>query len=207
MLVLSRKERDRLRRKTDILEAAEHIFALKGYEKATVQDIAEQAEYSIGTIYLYFKDKYDLYFSLLEEKLRSLLLTIKEKTAAVSTPRESLEVCVKENLAFFENNKDFFKIFSSVSEELQYSLESKIEKSPLMPAYLEYVEFLMQKAREEGLVRKEIDPFQAANVFLSGLKLMVTRWLRQDPKERRDLNSMANFIIDVIFYGIGQRHG
>ena len=56
MIILSRKERDRLRRKSDILNAAEYVFVLKGCDKATMQNIAKKAEYSTGTVYLYFKD-------------------------------------------------------------------------------------------------------------------------------------------------------
>ncbi len=60
--LLGRKERYRFLRKTDIIRAAEHVFALKGFHKATIQDIARQAQYATGTVYLYFEDKNSLYF-------------------------------------------------------------------------------------------------------------------------------------------------
>lgn len=63
MAAFNRKERDLLLRKTDILKAAERVFALKGYDKATIQDIAKEAEYAPGTLYLYFKDKWSLFLT------------------------------------------------------------------------------------------------------------------------------------------------
>jgi len=79
MAVLSRKERDRQLRRSDILKAAEHIFALKGYHKATIRNIAKEAQYAIGTVYLHFKDKDALYFALLDEKMKSLLFIFEER--------------------------------------------------------------------------------------------------------------------------------
>jgi len=57
MSALSRKERDRRLRQEDILKTAEHIFAIKGYHEASIQDIAKEAQYAVGTVYLYFKTK------------------------------------------------------------------------------------------------------------------------------------------------------
>jgi AcrR family transcriptional regulator len=60
---LDRKERDRRLRESDILKAAEHVFATKGYHKAAISDIAQEAQYAVGTIYLYFKNKQELYLT------------------------------------------------------------------------------------------------------------------------------------------------
>ena len=43
--------------KTKILEAAKKLFLDHGFEKTSIRNIAEEIEYSPGTIYLYFKDK------------------------------------------------------------------------------------------------------------------------------------------------------
>ena len=59
-----RKEREKERRRQQIIVAAKRIFSAKGYNKATMEDIAEEAEISPGTIYLYFKNKDELHASL-----------------------------------------------------------------------------------------------------------------------------------------------
>ncbi|MCF8050459.1 MAG: TetR/AcrR family transcriptional regulator [Desulfobacterales bacterium] len=64
MGIQERKERERERRRQQIIVAAKRVFSEKGFTKATMEDIAKEAELSPGTIYLYFKNKDELYASL-----------------------------------------------------------------------------------------------------------------------------------------------
>ncbi|MBW2610960.1 MAG: TetR/AcrR family transcriptional regulator [Deltaproteobacteria bacterium] len=64
MGIQERKERERERRKQQIIVAAKRVFSDKGFSKATMEDIAKEAEFSPGTLYLYFKNKDELYASL-----------------------------------------------------------------------------------------------------------------------------------------------
>jgi len=64
MGIQERKERERERRRQQIMVAAKRVFSQKGYNKATMEDIAGEAELSPGTLYLYFKNKEELYASL-----------------------------------------------------------------------------------------------------------------------------------------------
>jgi len=64
MGIKERKEREKERRRQQIIVAAKRIFSAKGFNKATMEDIAKEAEISPGTIYLYFKNKDELYASL-----------------------------------------------------------------------------------------------------------------------------------------------
>jgi len=63
-----RRERERdlqqRERRRQILDAAKRLFHAKGFSAATVEDIAQEAELSPAAIYLYFKNKDDLYVSL-----------------------------------------------------------------------------------------------------------------------------------------------
>ena len=64
MGIRERKEREKERRRQQIMVAAKKVFTNKGFSKATMDDIASEAELSPGTIYLYFKNKEELYASL-----------------------------------------------------------------------------------------------------------------------------------------------
>ncbi len=57
---LSRKEREYLRRRQEILSAAEEVFSEKGYVSATIDEIAQRSEFAVGTIYRFFEKKADL---------------------------------------------------------------------------------------------------------------------------------------------------
>ncbi len=64
MGIQERQERERERRRQQIIVATKKVFSEKGFNKATMDDIAGEAELSPGTLYLYFKNKEELYASL-----------------------------------------------------------------------------------------------------------------------------------------------
>jgi len=76
MGIRERKKREKERRRQQIIVAAKRVFSAKGFTKATMEDIAKEAELSPGTIYLYFKNKDELYASLSLRILQYLLIRL-----------------------------------------------------------------------------------------------------------------------------------
>ncbi len=64
MGIQERKQRERERRRQQIMVAAKRVFSVKGFSKTTMEDIAKEAELSPVTLYLYFKNKDELFSSL-----------------------------------------------------------------------------------------------------------------------------------------------
>lgn len=64
MGIYERKQREKERRRQEILGAAREVFSAKGFNTATMEEIASKAELSPGTLYLYFKNKEELHTSL-----------------------------------------------------------------------------------------------------------------------------------------------
>ena len=81
MGIQERKERERERRRQQIMVAAKRVFSVKGFTKATMEDIAKEAELSPGTLYLYFKNKDELYASLSLRILQYLLIRLEHVNA------------------------------------------------------------------------------------------------------------------------------
>ena len=73
MTTAQRRAREKARRQQEILEAAKEVFFGKGIHRATVDDVAAQAEVSKGTVYLYFQSKESILAHLLLEGLSILL--------------------------------------------------------------------------------------------------------------------------------------
>ena len=80
MGIQERREREKRIRRQQIMIAAKNVFSDKGFNRTTMEDIANRAELSPGTLYLYFKNKEELYASLsidimeyLVERLENLL--------------------------------------------------------------------------------------------------------------------------------------
>ena len=76
MGIQERKERERERRRQQIIVATKKVFSEKGFNKATMDDIAGEAELSPGTLYLYFKNKEELYASLSLRILQYLYMRV-----------------------------------------------------------------------------------------------------------------------------------
>jgi AcrR family transcriptional regulator len=81
MGIQERKEREKERRRQQIMVAAKRVFSEKGFNRATMEDIAQEAELSPGTLYLYFKNKEELYASLSLRILQYLLMRIEHVNA------------------------------------------------------------------------------------------------------------------------------
>ena len=98
MGIQERKPRERERRRQQIIVAAKRVFSEKGYSKATMEDIAREAELSPGTLYLYFKNKDELYASLSLRILQYLNIRLEDvKREKDVEPRKKI-AAIKEAL-------------------------------------------------------------------------------------------------------------
>jgi AcrR family transcriptional regulator len=83
MGVKERKERDRQDKRELILQSAHKLFLNRSFDEISIRNIAESIEYSPATIYLYFKDKDEIFFALHTEAFKkfnsylSQIITIK----------------------------------------------------------------------------------------------------------------------------------
>lgn len=92
MGIQERKEREKERRRQQIIVAAKRVFSDKGFTKATMEDIAKEAELSPGTLYLYFKNKDELYASLSLRILQYLNIRLEHvKNEKDLTPHQKLK--------------------------------------------------------------------------------------------------------------------
>jgi len=198
-VLLDRKERHRLLRKTDIIRAAEHVFALKGFHNATIQDIARQAQYAAGTVYLYFEDKDSLYFYIVEEKIKGLLYILRSNTGQTKGTLEKLEVFIYECLRFFEKNQDFFRIF--IQEESRWLVKSRLAKSKIVQKRKDLFIELIKKAQSEGLIRKDAEARQISDILESIITSFIFSWWQEGQQREKDLKGMTGVIMDLFLNG------
>ena len=206
MVVMDRKERDKQLRKADILRAAEHVFASKGYHEAKIQDIAKEAQYGTGTVYVYFKDKNALYFALLEEKIKSLIdITVMEKTEQVTDARKKLEIFIHESLIFFEKNQSFFRIYTLEKNSIQLIVGRKATESSRAIEYITgYLEKLIQMAQEQNVIKKDYRPSELADILTSIMSSIVLNWTKAGSGKVGSLSDKSGFIFGMFLNGVGQ---
>jgi AcrR family transcriptional regulator len=122
MSIASRKEKEKADKRMLILDAARKIFLEKGYEGTSIRNIAEEIEHSPGTIYLYFKDKDEIFHALHEEGFGRMLQKM-EPLRFVSDPFERLKALGRVYLQFAKDNKDFYDLMFVTEAPLKHEKE------------------------------------------------------------------------------------
>lgn len=93
-----------------IIKIAEKIISEKGYTETTIDEITRKAGIGKGTFYLYFKDKEDLFFSIIKEGLEKPMEEIKKEIEKIEDFFERLKKGIEIYLSYHEKNYWLFKI-------------------------------------------------------------------------------------------------
>lgn len=204
-LQLTRKGRDRRLRETDILKAAEHVFATQGYHKATIAEIAQKSQYGVGTVYLYFKDKQTLFSRLVEEKVEQMISFIKEEVAKSKNVIERIEALVKSHLQFFDENRDFFQIHFTERRAFKGTSQDKIDER-IINRYLKYTDFVVQLIKKAIAERKlkNFNPNSLAFTLIGNINSMIFRSLMES-KVKEPLLNYKDFILELFLNGAARK--
>lgn len=110
---LSRKERERLQHKQEILDTALTLFSEHGFHNVSMQQIAETSEFSVGTLYNFFDSKESLFKELINscrENITTALVTILDSPG---TEAERLTNFILLAPTLLEKNAEFVKLYVS----------------------------------------------------------------------------------------------
>lgn len=105
-------------RRGEILDAARHVFASRGFAAATVDEIAKQAGIAKGTIYLYYRSKTDVYAGAALEGLRELHAQVMTEVRNAPTPFDKVRAFIETKAKYFERHVDFFRLYYAELHEL-----------------------------------------------------------------------------------------
>ena len=126
MGVIDRKEREKVEMKRQILNAARRLFLEQGFEKTSIRNIAEEIEYSAGTIYLYFKDKNEILFALHVEAFGALMLAMQSGIMGETDPFARLVSLGKHYLKYAFENPELYDLMFVMTAPIE-TLECREE--------------------------------------------------------------------------------
>lgn len=176
--IQERKEREREQRKDEIITAAQKVFFEKGLHSATVDEIAEAAELSKGTIYLYYKSKEDLYLAVLMRGMQVLQDKFAEKLNTETDTLKALLGLVEVYFEFFRNQRQYFRMFQFLQTpqfHKQLSEEMKQAGSAVNMKTWNLVISLLQRGIDEGLLVSDIQAGEAAVILWLSSTALLTR--------------------------------
>jgi AcrR family transcriptional regulator len=186
---LSRRERERKRRRQAMLRAARSVFAEKGYAQATIDEVAERAEFGKGTLYNYFEGgKEDLLFAILDEVHDDIHSTIQQSFTSEAASKRSLRTCyhtlVTNAFAFFSEHEDLFMVLMKESHRLCFS--ENAEHVAYFQRQQERMVDALIPALEQGVERGAIRAFPpraVAHMMLENINGMLVHRAMMDRDE------------------------
>lgn len=107
-----RREREKARRRSQILSAARDLLLTRGLSRTSVNQIAKRAEVSVATIYGYFASREEIIADLSEEALHLLHAGVQQATARAETPRMTLEAVAWAYLDFALSHRAYFSVLN-----------------------------------------------------------------------------------------------
>lgn len=176
-----------------IVEAAEIVFYEKGYNGSTIRDISKEAGVSVGTIYIYFKDKKCIYDHLLEEYSKLIRSSISKRIEGVTSRKEAERLGI---LVFLEIAKEKKYIYNIIWESLY------IDKGKFVDYYTNFAKNYteqVEKAIGKGEM-KDHDPEIVAWTLMGVSNFIGLRYVMFDDID--DLEAVATEVINVLDEGL-----
>lgn len=178
-----------------ILEAAEAIFAEKGFNKATVQEIAKSVQMAEGSIYAYFRNKEDLLLSIPLKRLQKHIDALPEMFRIIS-PLRKLRRLIKYHFSLYLTNRNFLRVFL-----LDVQLNKRFYDSKafdLFQTYLKTFEDIIEEGRSDGSFRSDVNPRVFRNMFLGAFSHMALRWVIIDTENKYDKLKEIEQLTDLL---------
>jgi AcrR family transcriptional regulator len=200
---LPRRERERLRQRDELLAAALELFSAKGYHNVSMHEIAEKAEFAVGTLYKFFRDKEDLYKVLIKTKAEEFHGVLREvlKRSNSEDVLSVLKNYVAAKAALLTGGAAMLRLYFAETRGASFNIKAGLDREILKL----YDDLLARLAAvfQAGVRRKifrPLNPYYMA-VALEGLtNAFLFCWI-EDPA-RHPYEANVSVIKEMFFAGV-----
>lgn len=202
---LSRREEAKALFRNAILDAAEHVFAERGFHVARIQDVAQHARIGVGTVYNHFEQKEDLLRALLEERTEQMLERLAPLPSDPEPFEEKLTCRLARFLGYIEEHRSFFLVAVDYGMLVKGSASGGAPSGSVQTHKMEKFRAAFLGVIEEGLASGALEPIDAQSLAwaLGGILRMFT----MGALERRaaSLTELAPIITHLFLHGAASR--
>jgi len=168
---LTRKEREKLQHKEDILAAALHLFSSKGFRNVSMQEIAQASEFAVGTLYNFFESK----DALFEEMTRNCgKRIVGELSVIIDGPGnevQRLRALIRYQPRLLEEHAEFIKMYVTELGQRAGKLSKRRNESDIGKVLNVKVEKLIKTGIGQGMFRS-VDPAITAMAISSTMETL-----------------------------------
>lgn len=185
-----------------MLSAALGLFSEKGYHNVSMHEIAEKAEFAIGTLYKFFKNKEDLYKALMLEQAD---IFHKELTRAIKEPDneiEKLRSYVRSKGELFRANISMIRLYFAETKGASFNVMAGLD-SEIRDRHHQFMNTLasvFKRGINRGRLNKIADPYHLAIALDSLTNAFLFLWL--DAPERHPYPEDPDIILNILFKGL-----
>jgi TetR/AcrR family transcriptional regulator len=199
---LTRREREKLRQRREMLAAALDLFSRKGYHNVSMQEIAEKAEFAIGTLYKFFQNKEDLYKTIVLERCDDFEDAFRRAMEQSDDEVEKLRHYVRFRGERFRNNLPFVRLFLAESRGIGFNLKAGLDDEVRKRYYgiLTRLASVFASGIDNKRFKKIADPYYLAVSLDSTIDASLLLWL--DAPERHPYPEDPDAILDIFFKGL-----
>lgn len=196
---LSRREREKLRQRQDMLDAALNLFSAKGYHNVSMQEIAETAEFATGTLYKFFENKEDLYRALVWEQTdkfeKGLLKALEEPEDEI----EKLRNFVRTRGDMCRDNLPFIRVFLAESKGASYNLKAGLDADlrKRFETFLQKLALVFENGIKNGRFEKIAEPYVLAMALDGVIEAFLLRWI--ESPEQHPYPENPDVILNLFF--------
>ena len=199
---LPRREREKLRQRQEMLATAVDLFSQRGYHNVSMHEIAQKAEFAIGTLYKFFQNKEELYKALLLELCDEFVDSI---TRAIEQPQDEVEKLrsyVRAKTEVFRSNLPFIRLFLAESRGVSFNLKAGLDDELRKRYYsvLEILASIFASGIKNQRFKNIADPYYLAVALASVIDAFLLLWL--DAPESYPYPEDPNTILDIFFRGL-----
>jgi TetR/AcrR family transcriptional regulator len=163
--IVERREEEKERRRSEILAAAETLYAKHGWDAVTMDQVARSARLSRGLVYVYFQDKEDLLFAIGDRAMRLLKTRFQAAAAGPGTGLEQVEAIGRAYVGYALEFPHYFDVCSRFQAHSMGSKPSANESACHLAGdeVMATVVEVIQAGIRDGSLRKDIgDPLMLA---------------------------------------------
>jgi TetR/AcrR family transcriptional regulator len=199
---LPRREREKLRQRQEMLAAALNLFSQKGYHNVSMHEIAEKAEFAIGTLYKFFQNKEALYKTMVLERCDDFEAALTRALAQSEDEVEKLRHYVRFRGDRFRHNLPFVRLFLAESRGISYNLKAGVDDEVRQRYYdiLKKLASVFASGIDNQRFKKIADPFYLAVALDSAIDASLLLW--HDAPERFPYPENPDAILDIFFKGL-----
>ncbi|MDI6687631.1 MAG: TetR/AcrR family transcriptional regulator [Desulfobacterales bacterium] len=196
---LSRKEREYLRHRQEILKVALKLFSEKGFHNVSMHEIATSSEFAVGTLYKFFSNKEALYRALMIDVSKAFHSSLMVALTTSGNEPEKIRACVEAKIKVFMENSDSVRLYLAETRAASFNIKAGLDTD----IKVRYEEFLEKLARvfESGIKKrlfKSFDPYLLA-VALDGI---ANAFLFQHIEYSNAHTFDADLIVNIFFQQI-----